>query len=1531
VSLSWSDLRALNGSQETGFEELCSQLARLETPVGAEFIRTGSPDGGVECFSRFEGGAEWGWQAKFFRDPLRDAQLSQLDRSVKAALEAHPGLVRYFVCIPRDRSDGRRKGVTTELDRWESRVATWGAWAKDSGMSVEFVWWGQSELYSRLAAGEQAGRRQFWFGAGAQLSDGWFSEHLDSAIDAAGPRYTPEVHVDVPLVQDFERFGRTESAVMEVRRLAKGIRQQPTRIVRRLLDDEALDAIPELNGVDELVTEVGEMLIESRCPPDDEWPLPAIMSAVEDLLRKLAACDVPLRDAASEHEQNADSEDATRGYRQNPYREVADRVSALQDALWVVLDTLARFERVVNSSLMIVTGDAGVGKTHLLCDVARERLAQGRPTVVLMGQQFTTTDPPWIQARALLDLGDIRTQQFVGALEAAAQAAGARALIMIDAINEGEGHKIWPHHLADLLNRLAASPWIGVVLSVRTPYVDRIIPAEVRNTAYELPHEGFKDNVYAAVERFCEHYGLDFPATPLLRPDFDNPLFLKTLCEGLNHRQLRRIPVGSEGISAVFGRFLDAIDTDLAERLDYDPQAGVVSRALDAITSELAAHNTRWLSRSRAQELVNPLAPTSGFSRSLYRALVVKGLLTELPQAGRDDEGIVCVGYEWFADYLIAKHLLDHYEDADSLMAAFAQAETDSDTAAWELWNAPLVALSILLPERFGVELPQLLKDPDRRPYVMSAFLKGLMWRDPATIKRDCRGLVEEMLAAAQHSDTVAVFDALLTCAIAPGYSLDSGFLDEQLRRLAMPDRDAIWSKYLYSAYSRGGPLNRLLDWSNKNRRRFKELDHDTAEACATVLAWCLTASHRFVRDRATKGLVALLADDVELTREVVRRFVDVDDPYVRERVMAAAYGVAMRSTDAQALTPLADLVYRLIFADGKPPAHILLRDYARGIIERALHLGAEMVADATLYEPPYRSAWPQIPEASELEQFDPLARDRQSEPSGAEWVQGWIYSSVMHMDFALYVIGTNSTPKSRHWLSVPNDEPIWRSDKELAESFRDSLETDLREVFDSLWAHTRPNRRMFEAAQPDTESEAHTNEPPLTVQDSYLSRRLAELPQRPETMFVALLDEEQKAAYEAAQAARGKPEPRLGLGLIQRYVLWRAFDLGWTTERFGELDSLISWTVSHSGIGCGDHKPERIGKKYQWIAYHEILAYISDRFQYWQPYTGAGPQHEYRGAWQLRVRDIDPSSLLTGESPDSRGSGISPRWWRHETEIASAADVSHDEWLRRESDVPDQRQQLCFTDPDGTSWIKLQALDIWQTPVPPGYDRDEVDHREIWLWANGHLIGDSDVEAFISWSATVNFWNRWMPEPPAAYSSQLFFGELGWSFAFDALLGDVAMPQHPEPPEGGRGPVPLQPAAYQYVAESGGYDCSITNRHELLRPNCRLLNAMNLRWSGHAADFVDTDGVLVAFDPSARDAGSSALLMREDALKRFLDETGSALVWAITGEKCAFRSGRLEDSWAGALQLSGAGAYAPDGPTRRLKATLELPNSAKH
>ena len=49
--------------------------------------------------------------------------------------------------------------------------------------------------------------------------------------------------------------------------------------------------------------------------------------------------------------------------------------------------------------------------------------------------------------------------------------------------------------------------------------------------------------------------------------------------------------------------------------------------------------------------------------------------------------------------------------------------------------------------------------------------------------------------------------------------------------------------------------------------------------------------------------------------------------------------------------------------------------------------------------------------------------------------------------------------------------------------------------------------------------------------------------------------------------------------------MVQRVIDYGWTAARFGRFDE----TIRHGRYeGRTGHKAERIGKKYQWIAFHE-------------------------------------------------------------------------------------------------------------------------------------------------------------------------------------------------------------------------------------------------------------------------------------------------------------------------------------------------------
>jgi len=152
VPVEWNRLRPWNGSQDTAFEELICQLASYEpAPSESTFFRKGTPDAGVECFWKLPKGLEYGWQAKFFTFTPSSSQWRQVDSSVKTALEKHPALKQYTICMAVDRADARLDGKKSFLDRWTEHVRKWDSWAAAKSMRVDFRYWGSHEIAERLS------------------------------------------------------------------------------------------------------------------------------------------------------------------------------------------------------------------------------------------------------------------------------------------------------------------------------------------------------------------------------------------------------------------------------------------------------------------------------------------------------------------------------------------------------------------------------------------------------------------------------------------------------------------------------------------------------------------------------------------------------------------------------------------------------------------------------------------------------------------------------------------------------------------------------------------------------------------------------------------------------------------------------------------------------------------------------------------------------------------------------------------------------------------------------------------------------------------------------------------------------------------------------------------------------------------------------------------------------------------------------------------------------------------------------------
>ena len=120
-------------------------------------------------------------------------------------------------------------------------------------------------------------------------------------------------------------------------------------------------------------------------------------------------------------------------------RAVDVRTILLELRGWLELPDL----RAATSRLLLITGAAGVGKTHSLCDEARARREAGLFTLLLFGAAFSNA-PVWDQIRTQLGLGaEWSMEALFDALCTAAETSGRSLLICIDALNETTPRSYW--------------------------------------------------------------------------------------------------------------------------------------------------------------------------------------------------------------------------------------------------------------------------------------------------------------------------------------------------------------------------------------------------------------------------------------------------------------------------------------------------------------------------------------------------------------------------------------------------------------------------------------------------------------------------------------------------------------------------------------------------------------------------------------------------------------------------------------------------------------------------------------------------------------------------------------------------------------------------------------------------------------------------------------------------------------------------------------------------------------------------------
>ncbi|MEX5219611.1 MAG: hypothetical protein NW701_17410 [Nitrospira sp.] len=974
------------GSHADAFEELCCQLAYRTLPDNISYkrLRGSGGDGGVECYADLPDGTRVGWQAKYVFDV--DSLLTQTTKSITTAIAIHKTLARYIVCFPFDLSGptGRKgKSGYEKFEAWRKKHERQRK-AKRPSLLIEA--WPESKLRSLLLEHDVAGGiRQFFFDA-TILSDDWFSVHLDSAIRTAGPRYTPELNVKTDLWKWFSAFGRTAEWVESLNEVLRSSRLTYDRLASAVKTKRSDPSVPLWpanlqHDAESAVSDMLTLLHESADLPKtvNGDQLRLVRDKANRLLNRLTSLEARLvEDLETQYGPGrADS----RGFRQfmAEYNvsfptanldTVREGIKALEDLTsWLNSPAcFLSFERA-----FVLTGIAGSGKTHGICDIAERRLREGKLSCVVFGHGFGGMPDPWTRLLEVLGLPlTIGRDGLLDALNAAGEASGCPLVLFIDAINETKPLGYWPSHLAALAQQVRRRKFLRLCITCRTSFGSHCLPDG--HTFSVIEHEGFKGIERVACQAFFEHYTLKPPITPILQPELSNPLYLRLVCETLRARDLDRIPSGWAGFSPTIRAFIGEKERQFAKEHGTRIGAHIIGGSLRTIARAIADSGASAIAWSDAQKLISeerPQASTLPVLEWLVRAdLLIEDITGDADPLGT--QGVVRPSFERLGDFLIADELLDGI-DSKQLSAACKPGGVlhsllrDQSTVTQN--SGVVSALSILIPEgSSGTEFPGLLDDRSVRSAVLDITVASFPFRDPKTFSTASQSLIREALRS-KHISRKAM-NAALSISWQPS-SIDAIWIDALLKEAPLARRDAFWCSFLHDSYEKSGSVRRLI--SAAFELPLDQVEPSIGERWATILLWFTAAADRRIKDTAVRAATALFTARPEVLPAVTKRIILCDDDKVRERALLSSYGALIVAHDAEMAGIIARTLRSVYRRDPASFDNAMIRDHVRCIAELARTLG-------TLpenYDPEFtveslNSEWPLIePSEEEVNRLD--------------------------------------------------------------------------------------------------------------------------------------------------------------------------------------------------------------------------------------------------------------------------------------------------------------------------------------------------------------------------------------------------------------------------------------------------------------------------------------------------------------------------------------------------------------------------------
>ncbi|MCR5711056.1 MAG: trypsin-like peptidase domain-containing protein [Prevotella sp.] len=684
-----------------------------------------------------------------------------------------------------------------------------------------------------------------------------------------------------------------------------------------------------------------------------------------------------------------------------------DRLLAYPPNTGTVEEILRHQRRVVELNLpryqngrekfLRIAGIAGTGKTHFSCYIA-EYLENKAYPYLLFGSQFKTTESIFSQLAELLPFGGRSKESLMEGftqLDARMIETQQFAVLIIDALNEGAGEFFWKDGLRQLAKKLEKYERIKLIVTIRDPFVNRIMGADNDWLRYDL--EGFSSpqSIAKAMQSYFAEYGIEESAVMGFKSQFKLPLFLIIFCQSYGYlseaqrRHLNRI--------TLYKSYLKARNSDVATIVSEDEKRNITWEMMNKLALHSVTHcHAGVVPREVARVIADEVCRRELWKYNLLNALLKENLLMET--LSKDDKDMVMFEFENIGDVLKANALLENTESdveiidlLKTLSEEIAQQRLPTSkfdnmvTALIAIWNKETDVLDV---EEFtqGDFRPMLIRATQEYETEKN-YDRITKWLDEKKSEYEPMNLLEYLND--EHTDLFNRFDLFLS-------------------RKKMNERDEEWTvlvnDFFYSKES----------WSYLEQK-YQMLGQETSLAQARLLhlaIWMLTTSYPDSRQFLIGFIYRLLMRNDSQVPYVLEDFKDCDDHYLLTGLYCAVYGYLLRTKNLELVKAVADFVKKRYYNDdnGKVIADINLRQWTLMILDRAETLlpGSGYFSNLKL---PFKSGKP----TKRMLKND-IPEGYFGEGKGAAQLE---YSLSIASDFYRYTIGGNSFSESREFFEL--------------------------------------------------------------------------------------------------------------------------------------------------------------------------------------------------------------------------------------------------------------------------------------------------------------------------------------------------------------------------------------------------------------------------------------------------------------------------------------------------------------------------------